>query len=113
MRKLILLLALLVFPPLTGCLGPLGHHKSEEGWIGVMIAVPQGKRHVEIQEVLPKTPAERAGLKAGDVVKAWNEETIPASVDAVVSAIRASGHTRDSKIEILRDSQTLTLPIRP
>lgn len=64
------------------------------GGIGVMIQPEAASGFVQITYVLPSTPAERAGLQAGDVLTAVNGVTTKGlAVDAVSTRLRGKAGT--------------------
>ena len=69
MRRLAsaLALALLLLPGVASA-ATGSYVEAARPWIGILIG--QGAKGVLVKEVLPKTPAERSGLKAGDQVLA-------------------------------------------
>jgi regulator of sigma E protease len=64
-----------------------------------------------ISEVAPGTPANRAGLRAGDTVLAIDGHKI-SYWDEFVDIVRGSGG-KTLQLEISRNGQTLTLPVTP
>ncbi len=70
------------------------------GWLGVSLGLTDGG--VVLAEVLEGSPAERAGLQAGDRVLAVNDQPVE-SVQAVVGAIRAERPGRRVSLRIERD----------
>ncbi len=67
---------------------------------------------VLIGGVLPGSPAARAGLRAGDVVKSVNGEAI-ASGQEVQTAVEANGLGRDLRLEIDRNGKQQSVSLRP
>lgn len=97
--------------------GGVGMFRTGRGRLGVRIeslneqlgdyfGVPQGKG-VLIVEVLEDTPAERAGLKAGDIVTAVDAETVSDSDDLIQALAEADTAV---KLTVIRKGvkQTLT-----
>jgi carboxyl-terminal processing protease len=79
------------------------------GGIGAEIGVRSGQP--TIVRVLPGNPAEKAGVKAGDVITAVNDEsTVGATADKVAGQVRGQTGTT-VKVAILRagEAQTFTL----
>ena len=67
---------------------------------------------VLIGEVVPGSPAARAGLRSGDVVKQINGKAI-ADGKEVQDAVEANGLSRDLKIQIDRNGSSQTVSLRP
>lgn len=66
---------------------------APKGWLGVeLVAVPPGAAGVAVRAVLPGSPAERAGLVAGDVLTRIDGEVVSRPEDVVQQlAERRSG----------------------
>lgn len=67
---------------------------------------------VFVAEVVPGSPADKAGLRAGDVVRQINGEAI-ATGKEVQDAVEANGLSRDLRLEVERDGNTQALSLRP
>lgn len=67
---------------------------------------------VLIGEVVPGSPAARAGLRSGDVVKQINGKAI-ADGKEVQDAVEANGLRRDLKLQIDRNGSSQTVSLRP
>jgi regulator of sigma E protease len=70
----------------------------------------QAKILTEIRMVLPNSPAEKAGLKAGDVIEAIDGE--PVYFYQFLETIQKSAG-RELRITVDRGGRTLTLPVTP
>lgn len=67
-------------------------NKGQFGGIGTVLSDKDGEAYVV--KVYPDTPAERAGLKPGDVIKAVNGERKKWSLSDLVNAVRAVPGTK-------------------
>lgn len=67
---------------------------------------------VLIAEVVPGSPAARAGLRSGDVVRQVNGEAIENGQD-VQNAVEANGLRRDLELRIERNGNDRTVSMRP
>jgi len=65
-----------------------------------------------VQRVLPESPAERAGLRRGDLVVAAGQQAV-ADPAALLRLVEASQLGDTLALRVLRGDQELTLPIRP
>jgi regulator of sigma E protease len=66
------------------------------GFAGVLLAQPSGEKLVKVEAVLPGSPAEKAGLKAGDHLVAVDGEptTDAASFFAAISKAKKGQELR-------------------
>ncbi len=83
------------FLALAGLVGP--------GWLGVMLAEDDNGRP-SISEVVPDSPAAKAGIKPGDVIVAL-DETATDSVDVLVATVAAREAGSKIKVKLLRDGK--------
>ena len=67
---------------------------------------------VLVAEVVPNSPAARAGLRSGDVVRQINGEAI-ATGREVQAAVEANGLRRDLRLEVERNGNIQALSLRP
>lgn len=67
---------------------------------------------VFVAEVVPNSPAARAGLRAGDVVRQINGAAITTGQE-VQDAVEANGLRRDLRLEVARNGSTQSLSLRP
>jgi serine protease Do len=66
---------------------------------------------VEITRVETDSPAEKAGLKAGDVVTQYNNQRIE-GIEQFSRMVRETPAGRDAKIEIVRNGATQTVTVK-
>ena len=83
--------------------------KVRRGMLGVV--VDRTEAGIAIQEVLPASPAEKAGLQPGDVITAFNGKTIT-SIDELVFKIRSTQPGFPARLTILRGNQQLDVQVR-
>ncbi len=72
----------------------------------------QADSGVLIGEIVADSPAARAGLRAGDVVRGVNGEAI-ATGKAVQDAVEKNGLSRDLRLQIDRNGSEQTISLRP
>jgi serine protease Do len=94
--------------------------RVSRGWLGVLIqdvtrdlAEPFGLPHPTgalVSQVLPDSPAEAAGLRAGDIILAFDGVEVPTSsnLPPLVGATKVDGTI---EVEILRDQQRRTVAV--
>ena len=117
MRKLPLLLFLLA--TLTGCAELIYKPDRVTNWpdLGIRIAIHvvtdstklvSGKRKFVVRAVRPDTPAEKAGVKPGDVVLALDDRTIHSISDAL-EIMRNKKNNNSVIVTVMRDDAILIL----
>jgi serine protease Do len=99
----------------------IAHGKVVRGWAGVSIqdltpelaktARAESAKGVYIAEVVKGGPAEKAGIRKGDVLTAYGGKDIADSV-ALRNAVAATPVGQDMKATILRDGKKMELTIR-
>ena len=67
---------------------------------------------VLVAEVVPDSPAAKAGLRAGDVVQQVNGKAIESGQD-VQDAVESNGLKRDLALQVERNGQAQTISLRP
>jgi len=77
--------------------------------LGLKVAEDRG---VLVVQVMPNSPAARAGIRAGDVIQKLNGNTVtePSGVQRAVDNSQVGG---DVRLELRRQGQTLSLSVRP
>ena len=117
MRKLPLLLLLLA--TLTGCAGLVYKPDRITNWpgLGIRIAVlvvtdstklSSGKRKFVVRAVRPDTPAEKSGVKPGDVLLALDDRTIHSISDAL-EIMRHKKNNNSVVLTVMRGDAILIL----
>jgi S1-C subfamily serine protease len=66
----------------------------------------------KVTEVKPNEPAEKAGIKDGDVVVKIGDRQI-GDLDAFVVAVRQLDIGKSTPVEVLREGKPLTLTVEP
>jgi serine protease Do len=79
------------------------------GWIGVRVE-DQKDRGVIVRRVEPNSPAEKAGLKEGDVIIQFNKEDV-VGVQQFTRLVRETPVGRAVEIKIERDNRDQTLRV--
>jgi carboxyl-terminal processing protease len=94
---------------------PTEYRQSQEflqgSFAGIGASIMQQGSQIEISSVLPDTPAEHAGIKAGDVIVSVNGQSVAGSTeDQVVSKIRGPAGTHVI-VEVQRGGHSLRFDI--
>ncbi len=82
---------------------------QDAGWIGVSIEDQKDKGAI-IRRVEPNSPAEKAGLKEGDVILEFNKEQI-IGVQQLTRLVRETPVGRTVDVKVRRDNQEQTLKV--
>ncbi|MCD6420679.1 MAG: DegQ family serine endoprotease [Synergistetes bacterium] len=96
--------------------------KVERGWLGVWIQqlspslikafkLPKNTKGVLIADVMPGSPAEKAGIKRGDIITKVNDKTVESPGQLQV-AIRSHKAGETVKITLLRHRKSLSITVK-
>jgi serine protease Do len=95
--------------------------RIERGYLGVTIGnldpyreamgLPEGTKGALVNDVTPDGPADKAGLRAGDVIVSINGEAVDGSNELTRRVARAQAGD-NLRLEILRDERRQTLTVR-
>jgi len=81
------------------------------GWLGVtLMAGPERREGVRVSAVLKDSPAQEAGLKAGDVILQIDEHTVEGAA-VVARYVVEAGPGRTVSLKVLRGDRILTIPV--
>ncbi len=83
--------------------------ENVKGFIGMALAVENGA--VVISDVLEKSPAEKAGLRAGDIVVAIGADQA-GDLETTVAAVRRRAPGSDVLVRVRRDNNEKEIPVR-
>jgi len=83
---------------------------NERPRLGLQIQDTEDSNGVKVQNVLPGSPADKAGLKEGDIIKEMNGEKIN-DVDDVMSKIHDTENNSDFKIKVMRDKKEMNFDV--
>lgn len=79
---------------------------TTEGWIGVSAGDWPGRQGwIHINSVKPGSPAQRAGLKMGDIIMSVNEKKFSAALE-LANFVKTQQPGETIKVEVLRGYQT-------
>jgi serine protease Do len=78
--------------------------------LGLQIQDTEDSSGVKVQNVLPGSPADKAGLKGGDIITEMNGEKVN-DVDNVMSKLHAPDHSSDFEIKVLRDKKEMNFDV--
>jgi serine protease Do len=82
------------------------------GLKGEPTTTPDGVRGLKITTITPNSPADRAGLKDGDVIVEMNRHPI-ASIDDLHAAIKAQAPNRAHLLKFDREGREQLIPLEP
>src|SRR5689334_5310982 len=82
---------------------------QETGWIGVSIEDQKDSGAI-VRRVEPNSPAEKAGLKEGDVILEFNREAV-VGVQQLTRLVRETPVGRMVDVKVRRDSREETLKV--
>lgn len=80
-------------------------------WLGLFIDETQDQEGVEVLRVFPGGPADKAGLRTGDIVLSIADKDV-ASPSDVVDALKEVQPGQTAKVVILRDDKKQTLEVK-
>jgi serine protease Do len=79
------------------------------GWIGVSVE-DQKDRGALVQRIEPNSPAEKAGLKEGDVILEFNKESV-VGVQQLTRLVRETPVGRTVDVKVLRNNREETVKV--
>lgn len=82
-----------------------------KGFVGMALSLENGGQDVAIESVLEKSPAEKAGLKAGDVLVSIGDEKV-SDLQGTVEAIRRKAPGSELQIRVRRDGNEKQIAVR-
>jgi serine protease Do len=78
--------------------------------LGLQIQDTQDSSGVKVQNVLSGSPADKAGIKEGDIITELNGEKV-SGVDNIMSEIHNKNYKGDFKIKVLRDKKEMNFDV--
>ncbi|RYD83484.1 MAG: serine protease [Verrucomicrobiaceae bacterium] len=85
------------------------------GWIGVIVGEAKAAEHgsvAEVQEVMPETPAQKAGLQTGDILLQLGSKAVTSPEDMLDASYFLSAG--DSvPVKVAREGEAIELSIQP
>src|SRR5688572_3521702 len=85
-----------------------GGIETARPWIGIVIG--KGTRGVLVKEVVDKTPAQKAGLKAGDEVLSIDGTAVKEQAQ-LIDTVAQKGVGQKVALKIVRDKKELTITL--
>lgn len=85
-----------------------GRSPDADGWLGVYLA--NDRDEAVVVEVIPDSPAARAGLRAGDVLLAVDGQATPTR-DALIAAVRGHAPGATLTVKLRRDGAEQTVRV--
>ena len=91
--------------------------RVRRAFLGVMVQSRQGGRDgsgggAQVESVAPNSPAERAGLKQGDVILGFADKPVRSNGD-LLNLLDESAIGQDAPLRVQRGKNELTLTVRP
>jgi len=90
--------------------------RVKRAYLGVVVESRQARGAFEggagVRNVAPNSPAERAGVKPGDVIVGLGEERVRSN-DDLLNLLDGSAIGHDAPLRVLRGSRERTLTVRP
>jgi serine protease Do len=90
--------------------------RVRRAFLGVMVQSRQESDGVgggaQVESVAPNSPAERAGLRPGDVILGFDDKPVRSNGD-LLNLLDGSAIGRDVPLRVLRGKNELTLTVRP
>ena len=83
---------------------------SQTPIIGVVLNTAYTGEGAEVSEITPGGPAEKAGLRVGDVIIGFNDRQVADSTELVV-VIRSYAPGEQIEISVIRRGQNSTIPL--
>jgi peroxiredoxin len=100
MRLVLLLMSLIALPALA--------QEAARPWIG--IGIEKGKDGVRVKEIMPATPAEKAGLKVGDEVISIDDQAVK-EPQQLIDLVTSKGVGSKVRLWIVRDGKTVEIDL--
>ena len=95
---------------------------GDEGLLGVniqdvtddlaAIAQPQGHKGALVSEVVEGGPADKAGVKRGDVITGFQRSRRSRTAHELASTVAATPVDREAPLRIIRDGKEMTLHVK-
>jgi serine protease Do len=90
--------------------------RVRRAYLGVVVESRQARGELEggagVRNIAPNSPAERAGIKPGDVIIGLKGEPVHSN-DDLLNLLDASSIDRDATLRVLRGNRELSLTVRP
>jgi serine protease Do len=90
--------------------------RVRRAYLGVMVQSRQTRGRssgsAQVESVAPNSPAERAGIRPGDVIVSFNENPVR-STDDLLNLLDESAIGRDAELRVQRGKRELTINVRP
>jgi thiol-disulfide isomerase/thioredoxin len=110
MRRCVVLLTL-VFPVLALAARTSGGSQTARPWIGILLDTQKpGLRGVAVKDVLPNTPAEKAGLKKLDEILSIDGAAVKTAGD-LIGRVQEKGVGQQVSLKVLRAKKELTVSL--
>ena len=86
--------------------------RVRRAYLGVMVARDDGSGGAQVENVAPNSPADRAGLRQGDVIVGFDGNPVR-STDDLLNFLDGSAIGRDAELRVRRGRGDLSMRVRP
>ena len=80
-------------------------------WIGIALEGQEGEQGLTVRDVLPDSPALKAGLQAGDLIAAVGEKKLE-RLEQLIDLIQDSGG-KSLELHVVREGKEVTVHVKP
>jgi len=89
---------------------PVAQPRPQAAYLGVRFSSVPNADGVEVEQVVPKQPADKAGMKAGDVITEFDGKKVE-NTDDIRTILQKKKPGNKVKVKILRDGETKELEL--
>ena len=90
--------------------GVAGAQESARPWMGVLLGPIEKQPGARVEQILPDTPAAKAGLKVGDLIGTLDGAVVVGSAE-LIAAIQERGVGQKVALGVMRDGKPCTISL--